>query len=71
MPPTIVFSNATPSPINNMGNIPAPASSFTITNKTFGWDSSLTIEPEWQFWNDAVGLGSPNIPNFVMAMANM
>ncbi len=71
MPPTIVFSNATPPPINNIGNIPTPASSFTITNKTFGWDSSLTIELEWQFWNDAVGVGSPNIPNFVMAMANM
>ena len=47
----------------------APLSAFTIYDITFGWDSSLTIAPESQFWNDAVGVGSPNIPNFVNEMA--
>lgn len=54
---------------------PVPASAFTIIKSgqqiTFGWDSSLTIEPENQFWNDAVGVGSPNIPNFVLTMGNI
>lgn len=71
IPPAQIISGATPPPVSSINGTPAPASSFTIDNKTFGWDSSLTIEPENQFWNDAVGVGSPNIPNFVTAMANM
>lgn len=47
----------------------APNTAFTIDGLTFGWDSSLTIAPEAQFWNDAVGVGSPYLPNFVMTMA--
>jgi len=47
----------------------APLSAFTIFNVTYGWDSSLTIDPENQFWNDAIGVGTPNVPNFVSQMA--
>lgn len=71
IPPAVIISGATPPPDTVINNTPAPASAFTINNTTLGWDSSLTIEPEHQFWNDAVGIGSPNIPNFVMTMANM
>ncbi|KTD02832.1 S53 family peptidase [Legionella feeleii] len=71
IPPSIMINGATQPPSTLIDNTPAPASSFTIGNVTFGWDSSLTLEPENQFWNDGVGVGSPNIPNFVMAMANM
>lgn len=71
IPPSTIISGSTPPPTTWIHNTPAPASSFTIGEVTFGWDSSLTIEPENQFWNDAVGVGSPNIPNFVMAMADM
>ncbi|MDR3441658.1 MAG: S53 family peptidase [Legionella sp.] len=71
IPPALIISGATPPPSGLIQNTPAPASSFTINNATFGWDSSLTVEPENQYWNDAVGVGSPNIPNFVMTMANM
>lgn len=71
IPPAIMISGATPPPATTIQGVPAPASAFTIHNATFGWDSSLTIEPEKQFWNDAVGVGSPNIPNFVTIMANM
>lgn len=71
IPPAIIISGATPPPSTLIHNTPAPASSFTLNNSTFGWDSSLTLEPEAQYWNDGVGVGSPNIPNFVMTMANM
>ncbi len=71
IPPALIISGATPPPSTTIQGTPAPASSFTINAVTFGWDSSLTIEPEDQFWNDAVGIGSPNIPNFVLVMANM
>lgn len=71
IPPSLMISGATPPPATLIHNTPAPASSFTIGNVTFGWDSSLTLEPESQFWNDGVGVGSPNIPNFVITMANM
>lgn len=47
----------------------APLSAFTIFNVTYGWDSSLTIAPESQFWNDAIGVGTPNVSNFVTEMA--
>ena len=53
----------------------APLSAFSIYDSsynyvlTFGWDSSLTIAPENQFWNDGVGVGSPNLPNFLTLMA--
>lgn len=71
IPPALIISGATSPPSTSIQGTPAPASAFTIRNKTFGWDSSLTLEPEDQFWNDAVGIGSPNIPNFVLTMANM
>ncbi len=53
----------------------APLSAFKIHlpsygyELTFGWDSSLTIAPESQFWNDGVGVGSPNLPNFLTTMS--
>ncbi|USQ12511.1 S8/S53 family peptidase [Legionella lytica] len=71
IPPALIISGATPPPSNTIQNTPAPASAFTLGHITFGWDSALTVEPEDQFWNDAVGVGSPNIPNFVITMANM
>ncbi len=69
VPPAVIISGATPPPSGVIQANTAPASSFTIHNDTYGWDSSLTVEPEQQFWNDAIGVGSPNIPNFVMTMA--
>ncbi|MCL9684347.1 S53 family peptidase [Legionella maioricensis] len=71
IPPALIISGATPPPSSLIQGTPAPASAFTINNITFGWDSALTLEPEDQFWNDGVGVGSPNIPNFVLTMANM
>ncbi|WP_454783237.1 S53 family peptidase [Legionella sp. WA2022007384] len=71
IPPALIISGATPPPSTIIQGSPPPASAFTIKNKTFGWDSSLTLEPEDQYWNDGVGIGSPNIPNFVLTMANM
>lgn len=71
VPPAAIISGATPPPDKEIDKTKAPASAFTIKDTTFGWDSSLTVEPEDQFWNDAVGVGSPNIPKFVMTMANM
>jgi subtilase family serine protease len=71
IPPAVIISGATPPPATIIHGTPAPASSFTLGNITFGWDSSLTVEPEAQFWNDAIGIGSPNIPNFVLAMSTM
>lgn len=71
IPPALIISGATPPPSTSIQGTPAPASAFTLNNVTFGWDSSLTLEPEDQFWNDGVGIGSPNLPNFVLTMANM
>ncbi len=71
VPPARIISGTTPPPSTTIQGTPAPASAFTLMKSTFGWDSSLTIEPEDQFWNDGVGVGSPNIPNFVLTMANM
>jgi subtilase family serine protease len=62
VPPHQIISGATPPPIG------APLSAFTIGGITYSWDSSLTII-ENQFWNDVVGVGTPNVPNFVMQMA--
>ena len=61
--PHLIISGATNPPPG------APQSAFTIFNITFGWDSSLSVSPESQFWNDAVGIGTPNVPNFVSRMA--
>lgn len=71
VPPAAIISGATPPPDKEIQKTKAPASAFTIKDTTFGWDSALTVEPENQFWNDAVGVGSPDIPKFVMTMANM
>lgn len=69
-PPHLIIDGATPAPVG------APSSAFKIYLAdgynyylTFGWDSSMSIEPERQFWNDGVGVGSPNLPNFVPLMA--
>ena len=61
-PPHRIISGATPVP-------GGPISAFTINGLTFNWDSSLTIVED-QFWNDVVGVGSPNIPSFVQTMAS-
>ena len=29
----------------------------------------MTLEPEDQFWNDGVGVGSPYLPNFITMMS--
>ncbi|MGL5742214.1 MAG: hypothetical protein ACRCXC_06545 [Legionella sp.] len=75
VPPVKVMDGATaPDPITYPH---ALSTSFILTDKDgkttdiWGWDSSLTIVPESQFWNDAVGLGSPNLPNFIPLMANL
>jgi len=68
-PPHLIISGATLPPTG------APLSAFTLEASgiptTFSWDSSVTIAPENQFWNDGVGLGSPQIPNFVSVMATL
>ena len=71
IPPALIISGATPPPSTPIQGTPAPASAFTLNDVTFGWDSALTIEPEDQFWNDGVGVGSPDIPNFVITMADL
>lgn len=70
IPSSQIIPGATPPPTTSINGTLALASSFTITGQTFGWDSALIIEPEDQFWNDAVGIGFPKIPHFVMSMAN-
>lgn len=62
--PHLIISGATLPPVG------APNSAFSIFDLTYGWDSSLSINPASQFWNDAVGVGTPNIPNFVLTMAS-
>ena len=70
-PPHQIIDGARPPPAG------APLSAFKIHDSfynydlTFGWDSSLTIAPENQFWNDGVGVGSPNLPDFVAIMATL
>lgn len=71
IPPAQIISGAAPPPGIPIQGTSAPASAFTIGDTTYGWDSSLTVEPENQFWNDGTGVGSPNIPNFVLAMAHL
>lgn len=61
IPPHQIIGGATAPPGG------APSSAFTLSPITFGWDSSLTII-EGQYWNDVVGVGSPNVPNFVWQM---
>ncbi|MDA9272199.1 serine protease, partial [bacterium] len=63
VPPHQIFGGAVPAPNG------APLSAFTVDGLTFSWNSSLTVEPENQFWNDVVGVGTPNVPNFVAQMA--
>lgn len=70
IPPALIINGAIPAPTTSIQGTPTPASSFMLNNYIFGWDSSLSVEPEAQYWNDAVGVGSPNIPNFVHTMAN-
>ncbi len=72
-PPHQIISGATP--VNNApaGSTP-PNSAFNITVSgdiiTFNWDGVLSIIED-QFWNDVVGVGSPNPPNFVSVMASL
>ncbi len=69
IPPHQIISGATNPPSG------APLSAFTLTvnnvAQTFSWDSSLTVGPEHQFWNDVVGVGTPYAPSFVPTMAYM
>lgn len=68
-PPHQIISGATP--ING-----GPLSAFQLHDPFFNqdigfnWDSSLSIV-ENQFWNDVVGVGSPNMPNFIQIMARL
>ncbi|MFT4059248.1 MAG: S53 family peptidase [Legionella sp.] len=72
-PPHQIISGATP--VNNapVGSTP-PNSAFNLTVGadiiTFNWDGVLSII-ESQFWNDVVGVGSPNVPNFVRVMSQL
>ncbi|CDZ77344.1 Pseudomonalisin precursor [Legionella massiliensis] len=72
-PPHQIISGATP--VNNapVGS-PPPNSAFNIHVSgdivTFNWDGVLSII-ENQSWNDVVGTGSPNVPNFVSMMAQL
>lgn len=73
VPPHQIISGATP--VNNppVGTTP-PDSAFNILVSTdtitFNWDGVLSIV-ENQFWNDVVGVGAPNVPNFVSVMARL
>ncbi|MCL9685137.1 S53 family peptidase [Legionella maioricensis] len=70
-PPHLIIEGARRPPAG------APLSAFKIYDTaygyelTFGWDSSMTLAPENQFWNDGVGVGSPYLPNFIPTMATM
>lgn len=65
--PHAIISGAT---LPNIAGV--PYSAFMINNIVFGWDASLTNTPTpTQFWNDVVGVGSPNIPNFVTYLSTM
>lgn len=72
-PPHQIISGATPVTNAPAGSTP-PDSAFNITVSqeiiTFNWDGVLSII-ENQFWNDVVGVGSPNPPNFVSVMARL
>ena len=48
----------------------APFSAFESKGIVFNWNSTLKVI-ERQFWNDSVGVGSPNIPNFVTTMSRL
>ncbi|MDR3501205.1 MAG: S53 family peptidase [Legionella sp.] len=71
-PPHRIIDSTVPNPPN------APNYAFTLFDQsywfhrkvTFNWDSSLTMN-ENQYWNDVVGLGSPNLPIFVPFMASL
>ena len=45
----------------------APLSAFVSKGVIFNWDSSLS-SIDGQFWSDVVGVGSPNVPNFIATM---
>ncbi len=71
-PPHRIIDSTVPNPPG------APNYAFTLFDQsywfhrkvTFNWDSSLTMN-ENQYWNDVVGLGSPNLPIFVPFMASV
>ncbi|MFC3909317.1 protease pro-enzyme activation domain-containing protein [Legionella dresdenensis] len=72
-PPHQIISGATPVDNPPPGKTP-PDSAFNLRVGadiiTFNWDGELSII-ENQFWNDVVGVGSPNVPNFVNVMARL
>lgn len=72
-PPHQIISGATPVDNAPLGTT-APLSAFNITIGqdvvTFNWDGVLSVI-ENQFWNDVVGVGSPNPPNFVRVMSQL
>ena len=71
--PHLVISGAVSLP--SLGINDAPLSSFAFVRGqgsgyfSFAWDSSLAEVPGLN-WSDTVGFGSPNVPNFVMKMAD-
>jgi hypothetical protein len=65
VPPHQFVSGARPATASG-----APAYAFSIESFTYGWDTSLGML-ENQFWNDTVGLGSINVPNFVALLAGL
>ncbi|WP_419420928.1 S53 family peptidase [Legionella sp. D16C41] len=68
-PPHLIISGA--EPISGGPNYAFQLSDpFFSQLVGFNWDSALTII-ENQFWNDVVGVGSPNIPNFVSTLARL
>lgn len=50
--------------------VPNYPNAFRNNDMVFNVDSSLTIQ-ENQFWNDVVGVGTPNVPNFVRAFSTL
>jgi subtilase family serine protease len=75
VPPHQIIGGAT-KPSSAQVTAGAPLYAFSIYDNfnqsymTFGWDSSLQLY-ENQFWNDSVGLGSVNVPNFVALMSGL
>ena len=45
-------------------------SAFYFRPYLFNVDTALTI-PENQFWNDVVGVGTPNLPNFISSFSTL
>ncbi len=66
-PPHLIISGATPVNGGPVGAFNLQVDADTVT---FNWDGELSIVED-QFWNDVVGVGSPNVPNFVATMGRL